>query len=508
MTSFASLIKLSKAQNDNAAQDLAAAVAKREAAQSAARAEAAAREAKDRQLEKERLKRRFEEEQKAKERENRDTEAAARRERELDERREREARAMLAGKSASSASRPRPSGGGGGGGGEGFRTKSSSSGGGGSSYDSVANGAMGLTRQEKRARQTAAWDESGARARFISKKRKAGAFLPGGALNVEAGSGSSAAGGSGLSVRARLAASQSGLIKLNTNKRDMRSIDEISRDLQEKRGGTEVKKVITGHEAEKFTDWFSTKKDKERERQEREKEEAEAREKERERERKAREREREREKERERERERERDEPKTVHALPKRTTTSAPAPPKPAPIIIATKPSTLFDTGPRSSTAPKEYKVNVKTTGTPATVQPTASTPQLNRPRIAAPPASSKAAPPAKRRRSYDSESDSYDSEAEERERARRARKASSGGPRASGFDIWSIINPGKSRQEYLGRDVNSDDEDMEATGRDLEREEKQSARLAKLEDLEAEAEERRREEAKRKKKAAAGAAR
>ncbi|KAG8678342.1 hypothetical protein FRC09_019916, partial [Ceratobasidium sp. 395] len=263
MTSFASLIKLSKTQDNNAAQDLAAAVAKREAAQSAARAEAAAREAKERQLEKERLKRRFEEEQKAKERENRDAEATARRERELDERREREARAMLAGKSASSASRPRATGGGGGGGGEGSRTKSSS--GGGSSYDALANGAMGLTRQEKRARQTAAWDDSGSRSRFISKKRKAGAFLPGGALNVEAGSGSSSSGGSGLSVRARLAASHTGLIKLNTDKRDMRSIDEITRDLQEKRGGgIEVKKVITGHEAEKFTDWFSTKKERER----------------------------------------------------------------------------------------------------------------------------------------------------------------------------------------------------------------------------------------------------
>ncbi|KAF8606512.1 hypothetical protein BDV93DRAFT_520803 [Ceratobasidium sp. AG-I] len=369
---------------------------------------------------------------------------------------------------------------------------------------------MALTREEKRARQTAAWDGSGSRARFISKKRKAGAFLPGGALNVEAGSGSSSSSGAGLSVRARLAASQSGLIKLNTNKRDMRSIDEISRDLQEKRGGTEVKKVITGVEAEKFGDWFTTKKDKEREkereRQEREKlererqerlaaEEAEARE----RDRKARDREREREKARSRS--------GSAGAPPqpqaKRTTTTTPAPPKPAPIIIATKPSTLFTSGSKSTTTPKDYKVTVKTTGTPVATQAPAST-LSNRPRVAAPSTvnSKPAAPLAKRRRSYDSESDSYDSEAEERERARRrAKSTGGGGPRASGFDIWSIINPGKSRQEYLGRDVVSDDEDMEATGRDLEREEKQSARLARQEDLEAEAEERRREEAKRRKK-------
>lgn len=345
---------------------------------------------------------------------------------------------------------------------------------------------MALTREEKRARQTAAWDESGSRSRFISKKRKAGAFLPGGALNVEAGSGSSSSSGSGLSVRARLAASQSGLIKLNTNKRDMRSIDEISRDLQEKRGGIEVKKVITGVEAEKFGDWFTTKKDKERERererQEREKlekekqdrlaaEEAEARE----RDRKAREREREREREKARSRSVSAGAPQPQA---KRAATTISAPPKPAPIIIATKPSTLLTGGSKSTTTPKEYKVTVKTTGTPITTQAPASNPS-NRPRVAAPSTTSSkpapAAPSMKRRRSYDSESDSYDSEAEERERARRrAKSAGGGGGRSSGFDIWSIINPGKSRQEYLGRDVLSDDEDMEATGRDLEREEKQ----------------------------------
>jgi protein SPT2 len=357
---------------------------------------------------------------------------------------------------------------------------------------------MALTREEKRARQSVAWDESAARSRYISKKRKAGAFLPGGALNVEAGSGSSSSGGSGLSVRARLAASQSGLIKLNTNKRDMRSIDEITRDLQEKRGGVEVKKVITGAEAEKFGDWFSTKKDKERERErerlEREKRERERQERDRlaaeeakERERKAREREREKEKERERERARDRSRSGSITApsqpQPKRSATSTAAAPKPAPIIVATKPSTLLTGGSKLSTAPKEYKVTVKTTGTPITSQPlptpTSSVPP-NRPRIAAPPATSSkltsTTVAAKRRRSYNSESDSYDSEEEERERnRRRARKSAAGGRGGSGFDIWSIINPGKSRQEYLGRDVVSDDdEDMEATGRDLEKEEKQ----------------------------------
>lgn len=349
---------------------------------------------------------------------------------------------------------------------------------------------MGLTRQEKRARQNTAWDDSASRSKYAAKKRKAGVILPGGALNVEAGSGSPGHGGSGLSVRARLAASQSGLIKLNTNKRDTRSIDEITRDLQEKRGGVDVKKVLTGAEAEKFGDWFSTKKDKERERQEREKQESErlaAVERERERERKAREREREREREKERERERERTKDRSRSGsvtAPSQTQSKRPAvvpaaPPKPAPIVIATKPSTLLSGGSKPSAAPKEYRVTVKTTGTPITNNPlptpTSSAP--TKPRVAAPaPTSKPASAAAKRPRSYDSGSDSYDSEEEERERARRrARKSAGGGRGGSGFDIWSIINPGKSRQEYLGRDVLSDDdEDMEATGRDLEREEKQ----------------------------------
>ncbi|CCO30810.1 hypothetical protein BN14_04842 [Rhizoctonia solani AG-1 IB] len=376
---------------------------------------------------------------------------------------------MLAGKPAASASRARTTGGG-----ENSRPRASTSGG--SGYDSFANGAMGLTREEKRARQNASWDDPASRSKYAAKKRKAGALLPGGALNVEAGSGSPASGGS-MSVRARLAASQSGLIKLNTQKRDPRSIDEITRDLREK----------CAEEA-------------------------------RERESKAREKEREKEKERERERERERGKDRSrsgsVQASsqqPKRSAPTPTAPPKPAPIVIATKPSTLLSGGTKSSSAPKEYKVTVKTTGNPPASQavptPTSAAPPRPRP-VAAPAATSKPSHslPAKRRRSYDSESDSYDSEEDDRERRRRAaRKAPSAGARGAGFDIWSIINPGKSRTEYLSRDVVSDDEDdMEATGRDLEREEKQSARIAKQEDAEAEAEERRREEAKRRKKMAA----
>lgn len=64
---------------------------------------------------------------------------------------------------------------------------------------------------------------------------------------------------------------------------------------------------------------------------------------------------------------------------------------------------------------------------------------------------------------------------------------------------IWKLF--GKDKDDYMRRDVFSDDEDMEADAHDLEREEMRSARLARKEDVEAEMEEKRREEEKRRRK-------
>ncbi|KAG8954243.1 hypothetical protein FRC04_000465 [Tulasnella sp. 424] len=64
---------------------------------------------------------------------------------------------------------------------------------------------------------------------------------------------------------------------------------------------------------------------------------------------------------------------------------------------------------------------------------------------------------------------------------------------------IWRLM--GRNRSKYRARDVDSDD-DLEATGYDLEQEELRSARIAKLEDATAEAEEKRREEEKKRRKA------
>lgn len=50
------------------------------------------------------------------------------------------------------------------------------------------------------------------------------------------------------------------------------------------------------------------------------------------------------------------------------------------------------------------------------------------------------------------------------------------------GESIWDILNPGKRRDQYLARDIDSD-EDMEANAEDIRREEQRAARAARLED-------------------------
>ena len=48
---------------------------------------------------------------------------------------------------------------------------------------------------------------------------------------------------------------------------------------------------------------------------------------------------------------------------------------------------------------------------------------------------------------------------------------------------IWEIMNPGKSRQQYLARDIDSDEDDMEADAESIRREELRAAKQARLED-------------------------
>ncbi|CAB38158.1 histone H3-H4 chaperone Spt2 [Schizosaccharomyces pombe] len=65
--------------------------------------------------------------------------------------------------------------------------------------------------------------------------------------------------------------------------------------------------------------------------------------------------------------------------------------------------------------------------------------------------------------------------------------------------EIWKIF--GKRKQDYVSRDVFSDEDDMEATGHDVWREEQAAARAARLEDELEEQRERERELAKKRRK-------
>lgn len=127
------------------------------------------------------------------------------------------------------------------------------------SDDDEGDAGPALTREEKRERrlQIQFSQNPTRRSGYSAGTSRAGRRLPGGALNATAHrsqeGGGSANGGS--SVRERLAAMPNTLTKLNTVKRDTRSIDEILRD----RAKARENKTLEGEEAREFNNWFGTK---------------------------------------------------------------------------------------------------------------------------------------------------------------------------------------------------------------------------------------------------------
>jgi protein SPT2 len=125
--------------------------------------------------------------------------------------------------------------------------------------DGEGDAGPALTREEKRERRLQlqfsqnATRSSGSSAGTFRTGRR----FPGGALNRTARHsqpGGGSADGS-RSVRARLTAMPNTLTKLNTVKRDTRTIDEILRD----RAKARENKTLEGEEARDFHDWFGTK---------------------------------------------------------------------------------------------------------------------------------------------------------------------------------------------------------------------------------------------------------
>lgn len=120
-----------------------------------------------------------------------------------------------------------------------------------------------LTREEKRERK----QEKERRKLFHPTKRpsnaggysKPGRRLPGGAVDVTTTSQMADMASGSKSVKERIAAMPNTLTKLNTVKRDTRTIDEILQD----RAKAREFKVLDGDEAREFNDWFGTAKKKE-----------------------------------------------------------------------------------------------------------------------------------------------------------------------------------------------------------------------------------------------------
>ncbi|KAJ4480151.1 hypothetical protein J3R30DRAFT_3469785 [Lentinula aciculospora] len=303
-----------------------------------------------------------------------------------------------------------------------------------------------LTREELRERKL----QAELRRQFTSAKRSTttggyhrhGKHLPGGAVDITT-TGLPSTGSSSGSVKARLAAIPNTLTKLNTVKRDTRTIDEILQD----RAKAKEQKILDGQDALAFDDWFGTKK-------------------------------------------KEKSRPSSLGpASGENTPKSAASASRSTgtPPIQSTK-----KVKPTPSSRPLLKPSTSKLNPRPSEKSEKYSPPKLSRPN-ARPSGSvpkkrtrslSRSESPHPKRRAISSEhlDDEVDAEALD----------------VSGL-IWGIM--GKNRNHYVNMDVFSDDEDMEVDASALEREEKRSARIARQEELAALEAEKRHEEEKRRRK-------
>ncbi|KZV96632.1 SPT2-domain-containing protein [Exidia glandulosa HHB12029] len=452
MSSFTALMQLAAQRTDASNAAVNTQLAARQRAEAEKRKAQEERERKERENEARLRLKRLDDEKREKDRQRQREEAERARERER-ERREAEARAVLLGKKRSAGSNWGRSPGGEGSS-RGVKRQRSTS----------PDPNSQLTREEKRARKEAIAlaRESGSssyRRPTARSSHSSGRRLAGGAVDAVEGESGGADGrplgwspiapGTGT-AKARLAAMQPALIKLNTVKRDMRSIDEIQRDRA-------TRKALVGEEARGFSDWFGKDKAK------KDKEEADAK--------------------------RAAAFAKQRDALagksPSKSASPAPPPAKTIAKPVAAKPSP----------APAPSRVS----GFASSSRPTASSSKpAARPTTSKPTAKPAVSAKPKKRVYNEDNLDVSDDDDDPRQRTK--------GKSATGYDrseIWRIV-AGKDRRAYE-REDDYDSDDMEAGADELLEEELRSARAAKKEDALAYAEERRREEEKKRRKMAAG---
>lgn len=249
MASFAALMALSNAQTAQTSREVELRLKERERKAQAERKQQEERERREKELEEKIRLRHFEEQKREKERQERREQERLAKERERERREEEQRQSLLHG--------PRKAHG-----------KDA-----GSRWPSAkrrnldddddddgegASGAMALTRQEKRERKF----QLELRRSAAASKRASGSSaaryghrLPGGAIDMPSTAAALATSDAGGSLRARLAAMPNTLTKLNVNKRDTRTIDEILQD----RARAKASQVLDGEEAREFNDWFGSK---------------------------------------------------------------------------------------------------------------------------------------------------------------------------------------------------------------------------------------------------------
>lgn len=290
--------------------------------------------------------------------------------------------------------------------------------------DDEGDAGLALTREEKRERRLQLQFSQNATRRSGSSTgtSRAGRRLPGGALNATAQrsqtGGGSANGGS--SVRERLTAMPNTLTKLNTVKRDTRTIDEILRD----RAKARENKTLEGEEARDFHDWFGSKS-------------------------------------------------KAATTTKTCFTPSPTASGASTPSLLPQQPDTI----PAASKKPSSPRPTLSRThsfSSSLSIPKTASKVSSHGTKFPRPaPLANKittglgAHTPTKRARSTPS---SYDESESDSEYDRRPTKRAAGPSSGIQDEIWKIF--GRDRSKYMSRTVMSDDEDMEADMTALEREE------------------------------------
>lgn len=244
MSSFAALMELSASQTKQSEAAVKSAIAERQKKEASKRKQQEEKDAKDREIERKLRLKHLEEQKRDQERQQRLEAERRRKEEELKRKEHNQRDALLYGPKRSKSEYPSSSSGAR----DAVRRQRLAV-----SDDEDDGGGSALTREEKRRlrlQRELNYGTSAGRRATAPGYRKAGRRLPGGAVDSPVGGG--APSGSYRSVKERLAHEPPALIKLNVNKRDTRTIDEILQD----RAKQKATRTLAGEDAKDFNNWF------------------------------------------------------------------------------------------------------------------------------------------------------------------------------------------------------------------------------------------------------------